>query len=281
MQSIEFKTIKTPDLIQRGSFRAIEENQIKGLDSLIEYDYMGSSEFEFGALNNSLKRITASWIDYTWFPIDDIQDADGQTLYVLCKKGTKDEVTQAIKILAAEKYPFHTKEHVDLYEYIHAETEHSQYNNFWWDVTSENNYRNDLGTGNDWMACFGNNIRLLVIAIKIVCFKHGVSEVGPGVPPISKKPIRPDLKIEDDYRNDEIKILYPDGTKTIIKKRKIVETNFSNDEVIKVLVLTRSGKPSWIEIKVPLSSTRSIICNHLKEWPEFNRIHAMATQKAN
>lgn len=49
--------IKSPyvSCIQRGKFR-INSNK-KGIDSLIKFDYMGSSEFEFGALPKSLTHI--------------------------------------------------------------------------------------------------------------------------------------------------------------------------------------------------------------------------------
>ena len=42
---MDFQTIQTPYLIQRGTFKNIKEDEIQGLDSLISYDYMGSSEF--------------------------------------------------------------------------------------------------------------------------------------------------------------------------------------------------------------------------------------------
>lgn len=37
------------DLVQRGKFNKIDMNDIVGIDSLIDFDYMGSSEFEWGA----------------------------------------------------------------------------------------------------------------------------------------------------------------------------------------------------------------------------------------
>jgi hypothetical protein len=44
----------TPDLIQRAKF---VDNPLKtGLDSILKYDYMGSAEFEFGALFDSLTK---------------------------------------------------------------------------------------------------------------------------------------------------------------------------------------------------------------------------------
>jgi hypothetical protein len=43
-------------LIQRGKFAKIESK--KGIDSILSFDYMGSSESEWGALPKSLSEIT-------------------------------------------------------------------------------------------------------------------------------------------------------------------------------------------------------------------------------
>jgi hypothetical protein len=45
-------------LVQRGTFKdRIDISKIGGIDDIIEWDYMGSAEFEFGAMSKSLKRI--------------------------------------------------------------------------------------------------------------------------------------------------------------------------------------------------------------------------------
>lgn len=48
-------------MIQRGKFKDIYIDDVTGIDSLIEFDYMGRAEFESGALPTSLKRIVASY----------------------------------------------------------------------------------------------------------------------------------------------------------------------------------------------------------------------------
>ena len=48
------KTTIYPHLIQRGT---IKEGEYTGLDSLINYDYMGAAEFEFGALPKALTNL--------------------------------------------------------------------------------------------------------------------------------------------------------------------------------------------------------------------------------
>jgi len=50
--------MKKPYLVQRGNFREkIATSMIKGVDSVVEFDYMGSAEFEFGAKFKSLRRL--------------------------------------------------------------------------------------------------------------------------------------------------------------------------------------------------------------------------------
>jgi hypothetical protein len=240
---------------------------------------MGSSEFEFGALPKSLRRMTSSFSEYVWFPIEDIKDADGQCLYVLCRKKQKDEIVDAIKIIAVgEHITFRTKERVGLYDYITCNSEYSMRNNFWWDVTSTDCVAwksSEHESGNDWMACFGNNIRPLVIAIYKVCAKHKVPKLGdgPSIPIKSSLLIRPEFTFDNDLKKrDTIIISYPDGRSTVILKRKIVNIDDQDDQKIKVLIQTKSGTQKWIEINIGLSSTRSLLLNILKDWPKINNL---------
>lgn len=54
--------MKRPYYIQRATFQ--DQPHREGIDSILNFDYMGSSEFEFGALNHSLKRIRAALPEY-------------------------------------------------------------------------------------------------------------------------------------------------------------------------------------------------------------------------
>jgi len=163
----EFDTIDRPWLIQRGSFRKVEEKDITGIDSLISFDYMGSSEFEWGALHHSLMRMSTQWDKFIVFQIDEIKDADGQYLQVLCRESQKDDIKKAILFMAEGKLDL--KERAGLKEYLNCESEWSMRTDHWWDVTedfgnfgSENDFTQ---VKNDWMCCFGDNIRLLVLSI--------------------------------------------------------------------------------------------------------------------
>lgn len=49
--------MKKPYLVQRAKFK---ENGVGSIDDVVRFDYMGSAEFEFGALPKSLKRMTSN-----------------------------------------------------------------------------------------------------------------------------------------------------------------------------------------------------------------------------
>jgi hypothetical protein len=54
-------------LIKRGHFEEkIDYNKIEGLDSIIDWDYMGSSEFEWGAPRESLLRMIKMYYNHNF-----------------------------------------------------------------------------------------------------------------------------------------------------------------------------------------------------------------------
>jgi hypothetical protein len=118
---MDFKTIEIPNLIQRGMFRDITTEQIEGLDSLIRYDYMGSSEFEFGALAHSLRRMTYSWSQYVINTIG-IQDQNDDKLYLLCRQSQFEELKSVIEALISNPNVFRTKERVCIKEYLECKS---------------------------------------------------------------------------------------------------------------------------------------------------------------
>src|ERR1019366_7565972 len=77
----------TPYLVQRGSFKEVDK--MEGIDSLIHFDYMGSAEFEYGALPKALKEICAE-LPQLGFKWTNIKVGIGKReLWLLCK--TEDE----------------------------------------------------------------------------------------------------------------------------------------------------------------------------------------------
>ncbi|MDD5650921.1 MAG: hypothetical protein PHF86_10980 [Candidatus Nanoarchaeia archaeon] len=256
----DFKTINKPYLIQRGSFRNIKNDEIVGLDSLISYDYMGSAEFEFGALPQSLTRICESLDQYEVFPTI-TKNADGQCLYIFCRKSQAEEIFKCVLRFSKEEYSQEliTKERVGLYSYINCKSEFDLRINFWWDVT-EIEYDK---LGNDWMICFGDNITRLIIAINKVCTKKNI-KFQKELPKLMQTKIS-DINIEivDDYK--VIKIIYPTSKSISIVKRNIIKFEETDSSKINVTVKTNKGQEKLIIVDIPRSSIREIFLNKIKQ----------------
>lgn len=268
---MEFKTIEKPYLIQRGTFRDISTEQIEGLDSLIQYDYMGSSEFEFGALPHSLRRITYSWSQYVINTIN-IQDQNDDKLYLLCRQNQFEELKSVVQILTLDPNTFRTKERVCIKEYLECKSTWDMRINFWWDVTESSHFRLDnkeaidKSKGNDWMVCFGDeNINKLIIAINKVCVKHERKITqGPSLFEYKKK-CREKIIIDDEIKH--FKITYQNTTTTLIKIN-IVSFEIIND-IIHINVKTRK-KINIIKINLPKSNERQHFINKLTERVALN-----------
>lgn len=136
-----------PYLIQRAKF-ANNSNQ-KGIDSILDFDYMGSAEFEFVALSESLNRIREQISNYTKFEYnctgkiedslktlkDNHDPAKNKTIIIFCKKRNKTEVCKIIESLTDGK--IYLKEYCDFDDWVHNKDRH-RHTDFWWDI--ENDY---------------------------------------------------------------------------------------------------------------------------------------------
>jgi hypothetical protein len=255
----DFKTIKRPYLIQRGSFRNIKADEIVGLDSLISYDYMGSAEFEFGALPQSLTRICESLEQFEVFPTI-TKNADGQHLYIFCRKSQFEEIFKCVLHFSKEEYSqeLRTKERVGLFNYIACKSEYDLQTNFWWDVTEADFNQ----TGNDWMICFGNdNITRLIIAINKVCKKKNIMFQKELPSLIQTKRNNVDIEIVDDRA--VIKIIYPSSKSSTIVKRNIIKFEEIDSSKINVIVKTKTGQEKTIVVDIPQSSIRELFLNKI------------------
>ena len=116
-------------LIQRGKFENREYKN--GIDSILSFDYMGSSEFEFGALPKSLGNIRNKLNEYTYLDIP-MQD---KVITVFCKDSQKCEVKQYLTELSENK--MRLKEFSAFDSYIKNSGFFKDKFDFWWDI--ENN----------------------------------------------------------------------------------------------------------------------------------------------
>lgn len=117
-------------LLQRAKFEDREEK--KGIDSIISLDYMGSSEFEWGALPDSLKRIRSGYTNYVYLDVP-IKD---KVITVFCKDFQKSEVKMYITELSEGKMLL--KEFSDFNYYINKDVyDNYMGTDFWWDLDND------------------------------------------------------------------------------------------------------------------------------------------------
>lgn len=127
-----------PYLIQRAAFR--NEPNRKGIDAILRFDYMGSSEFEWGALPDSLNRIRRDIDDYTYFQYS-FTGHPTKVVTVFSKKDQSEQIPEILEQLANKERPIRLKERCDLIDWVKPEECFSPYNrnDHWWDIE------------NDWM----------------------------------------------------------------------------------------------------------------------------------
>ena len=120
-------------LIQRAQ---IEDRDYKqGIDSIIHLDYMGASEFEWGAVPQSLKAIRVDIADYTYMDIP----MDGKVITVFCKVSQRPEIREYLNALASGEMRCHS--YTDFDNLLRPsnlqkdwQKRHPLRTSFWWDI---------------------------------------------------------------------------------------------------------------------------------------------------
>lgn len=95
--------MKKPYLIQRCTYQGFniaETMDNKTITATYKPDYMGSSEFEYGALPNSLIRMGKMIAKYCITTLE----IYGKEVHILCPKDAIIEYTSYLEVLAKEKY---------------------------------------------------------------------------------------------------------------------------------------------------------------------------------
>lgn len=125
--------MKNPHLIQRAKFS--NNNSKKGIDSILSFDYMGSSEFEYGALPESLKNIRKNISNYVQFNYSFNQHPE-KSVTVFCLKEQQDFIGNILEQLADRQ--IRLKEFSAFDSYINDDGYFKDKFDFWWDI--ENNF---------------------------------------------------------------------------------------------------------------------------------------------
>lgn len=123
--------MEKPYLIQRAKFD--DRPNSKGIDRLLSFDYMGSSEFEWGALPKALKRVRENLADYVQFQYS-FKKHPAKVVTVFCKKEQQDLMGDILEQLSEGK--IRLKEYCDLDNYVNPTTKYRD-NDFWWDIDND------------------------------------------------------------------------------------------------------------------------------------------------
>lgn len=145
-------------LVQRGSFRNLKSATkfIGGsCEYLIDPDYMGSSEFEWGAIPMAYRRIMGQYGEYG-LHVTDLVTTGGVPFCLYCMDGKYEQIFAEIKAYLKNPYPLKEWTNMD----AHFTTEcsfdvnHRKYQlrtNFWWCI-DKSSADDDVG---DWIAFVG------------------------------------------------------------------------------------------------------------------------------
>jgi len=121
---------RTPYLIQRAKFS--DRSWKDGIDSILSFDYMGSAEFEFGALGESLGRIRKNIVNYTYLDVP----IKGKVFSVFCDSSIKSEIKTFLEDLSERKYRL--KEFSGIPEVVAGKDNfYIERFNFWWDLDND------------------------------------------------------------------------------------------------------------------------------------------------
>lgn len=127
--------VKTPYLIQRATICEPLADENTRLSKAVDFDYMGSAEFEFGALPAAFRRIHPVLDSWSVRNVDGIYDAE-HTL-IVCSSFSDDEFEEYKKHLAGLRSgKIRTKEST-YFNVGHSKHFRSLRCNFWWDIDND------------------------------------------------------------------------------------------------------------------------------------------------
>jgi hypothetical protein len=113
-----------------------ERDYKKGFDSIVNLDYMGASEYEWGAIPESLARIRKNINDYTYLDIP----IKNLSVTVFCHNDNKSDVNKYLTELASGKMRTKNGNHFDWYVQNEKKSDFTYVRdrvNFWWDIEND------------------------------------------------------------------------------------------------------------------------------------------------
>lgn len=149
-----------PYLVQRARFKANGAVPSQGWDAIVSHDYMGSAEFEFGALPAAMRVLVATRKSLVAVPTAR-KSHDGHDLVVICEKERESDAIAAVEQILCGKARL--KDPALIKERLSGDR-HCRDTEIWWDLQ------------NNWIATLGmKNASRLLEAINAVAGKRGLS----------------------------------------------------------------------------------------------------------
>jgi len=139
METRWYEEFRKPYLIQRAKIRDISNLNKSGIDQVLQMDYMGSAEFEFGALPNSLKHIREHLNEYDYFLYNlPTSVKELFPVVIFCRRDHREQIEKFLMDVCYEENPkkIFLKEYCDLVAFVNpGKFDDTRYaNNFWWDI---------------------------------------------------------------------------------------------------------------------------------------------------
>ena len=116
--------------IQRGTIRKNKDTNKEGLDAFVKFDYMGSAEFEFGALPKSLRRVRSEKQKFIYW---EYNLENGVVVSVLCYKSYINLIMEKLDAILGDYYRF--KGYCDFKDAVYNPRPTTS--NFWWDIEGD------------------------------------------------------------------------------------------------------------------------------------------------
>jgi hypothetical protein len=152
-------------LIQRGTFKDTTDVAIDGIDSLISFHYMGSSEFEFGALFHALTHFLDHYSDIVASELH-LFDLETNGITMFCLKDQKVDAEATIIACGNERDP-DLQERCNFWNYLSGGSFDDHWcdsTNFWWALERRDTYPRTEQT--QWMACPSYFAQRVALALK-------------------------------------------------------------------------------------------------------------------
>jgi hypothetical protein len=129
--------VRTPYLIQRAEIKTPLADKNTRLSQAVTFDYMGSAEFEFGALPESFRRIEAVADSWVCRLVPEITEGDVplRVWSALSDEEFEQYKTYLLRLRKPGKDPLRTKEAVRFEE----DRDPPKYfiTDFWWDISND------------------------------------------------------------------------------------------------------------------------------------------------